>query len=64
MAGSGFRPRLLEFQGGTEDYGTFKVHRETILILKDRDAREQTGRLFGSILEYRGRFKVFSYVVD
>ena len=60
----GFSVVSLSFKGGTEDYGTFKVHRETILILKDRDAREQTGRLFGSILEYKGRFKVFSYVVD
>lgn len=60
----GFSLVSLSFKGGTEDYGTFKVHRETVLILKDREAREQTGRLFGSILEYKGRFKVFSYVVD
>ena len=60
----GFVLVSLSFKGGTEDYGTFKVHRETVLILRDRDAREQTGRLFGSILEYKGRFKVFSYVVD
>lgn len=60
----GFALVSLSFRGGTEDYGTFKVHRETILILRDRDAHEQTGRLFGSILEYKGRFKIFSYVVD
>lgn len=60
----GFSLVSLSFKGGTEDYGTFKVHRETVLILKDRDAREQSGRLFGSTLEYKGRFKVFSYVVD
>ena len=60
----GFSLVSLSFKGGTEDYGTFKVHRETVLVLKDREALEQTGRLFGSILEHRGRFKVFSYVVD
>lgn len=60
----GFSLVSVSFKGGTEDYGTFKVHRETSLVLKDRDGRDQTGRLFGSILEYRGRFKVFSYVVD
>jgi hypothetical protein len=54
----------LEFKGGAEDYGTFIVHRETVLLLRDRDAREQTGRLFGSMIEHRGRFKVFSFIVD
>ena len=54
----------VSFKGGIEDYGTFKVHRESTLLLKDREGREQTGRLFGSILEHGGRFKVFSYVVD
>lgn len=60
----GFVLVSLTFKGGTEDYGTFKVHRETVLVLKDRDGREQSGRLFGSIIEHKGRFKVFSYVVD
>ncbi len=60
----GFVLVSLSFKGGVEDYGTFKVHRESVLILKDREGREQTGRLFGSILEHQGRFKVFSYVVD
>ncbi len=60
----GFVLVALTFKGGTEDYGTFKVHRETVLVLKDRDAHEQTGRLFGSIIEHKGRFKVFSYIVD
>lgn len=60
----GFAIVSLSFKEGVEDYGTFKVHRESVLILKDREGREQTGRLFGSILEHEGRFKVFSYVVD
>jgi len=60
----GFILVSLEFKGGTDDYGTFRVHRETVLLLKDRGAREQTGRLFGSMIEHKGRFKVFSYVVD
>jgi hypothetical protein len=60
----GFVLVSLSFKGGTEDYGTFKVHRETVLVLRDRDGREQNGRLFGSIIEHKGRFKVFSYVVD
>lgn len=60
----GFAVVFLEFKGGTEDYGTFSVHRETVLLLRDREGKEETGRLFGSIIEHKGRFKVFSYVVD
>lgn len=60
----GFVLVSVNFKGGAEDYGTFKVHRESVLTLRDREGREQTGRLFGSIIEHDGRFKVFSYVVD
>jgi len=60
----GFVLVSLLFKGGVTDYGTYKVHRDTELRLRDKDGREETGRLFGSIIEYQGRFKIFSYVVD
>ncbi|HRB11684.1 MAG TPA: hypothetical protein PKU70_01625 [Vicinamibacteria bacterium] len=60
----GFVLVSVSFAGATDDYGTYRVHRETVLLLRDRDGKEQTGRLFGSMIEHRGRFKVFSYVVD
>ena len=60
----GFVLVSVSFAGATDDYGTYRVHRETVLLLRDREGREQTGRLFGSMIEHRGRFKVFSYVVD
>ena len=60
----GFVLVSVTFKGGADDYGTYRVHRETILVLRDRDGKEQTGRLFGSLIEHKGRFKVFSYVVD
>jgi hypothetical protein len=60
----GFVLVSLSFKGGVTEYGTFRVHRETELRLRDSDGQEQSGRLFGSIIEYKGRFKVFSYVVD
>lgn len=60
----GFVLVSLTFNGGVENYGTFAVHRDTVLLLRDGDGKEQTGRLFGSIIEHKGRFKVFSYVVD
>lgn len=61
---SGLTLISLEFAGGVQDYGTFRVHRDTVLSLKDRDGRELRARLFGSAIESEGRFKVFSYVVD
>ena len=60
----GFVLVSVDFKGGADDYGTYRVHRETVLVLRDRDGREETGRLFGSLIEHKGRFKVFSYVVD
>lgn len=54
----------IDFKGETTDYETFVVRRDSVVTLRDRDGRESQGRLFGSIIEQRGRFKVFSYVVD
>ena len=36
----------VSFAGATDDYVTYRVHRETVLLLRDRDGMEQTGRLF------------------
>jgi hypothetical protein len=52
------------FRGETTDYGPFRVHRESVVSLRDRDGDPRTTRLFGSVIEMHGRFKVFSYVVD
>jgi hypothetical protein len=54
----------VEFHGGAADYGTFRVHRETVLALRDATGRVQPARLYGSTIEMKGRCKVFSYVVD
>lgn len=60
----GFSLVSVEFKGEITDHGTYIVHRDTVLTLKDRDGRQEAGRLFGSIIQQRGRYKVFSYVVD
>ncbi|HUG54163.1 MAG TPA: hypothetical protein VMR21_11195 [Vicinamibacteria bacterium] len=60
----GFEIVSVSFLGETTEYGTFRVHRDTAVSLRDRDGQEQTGRLFGSMIEMNGGFKVFSYVVD
>jgi hypothetical protein len=60
----GFEIVSVSFQGATTDYGTFRIHRETVVSLRDREGEEQSGRLFGSMIEMNDRYKVFSYVVD
>jgi hypothetical protein len=50
--------------GATTRYDTYLVHRQTQLTVRDDDGKLQQVRLFGSILEKDGRFKVFSYVTD
>jgi hypothetical protein len=52
------------FEGETTDYGTYRVMRRSRVTLRDAAGRLTTARLFGSIIEQRGHFKVFSYVAD
>ena len=54
----------VEFSGETTPYRTYRVHRETVLDVRDDEGEELTLALFGSILEREGEFKLFSYVVD
>lgn len=60
----GFRVVSVRFTGETTDYDAFRVHRRSLLVLRDRNGQETTGRVFGSLIEQDGRYKVFSYVVD
>jgi hypothetical protein len=60
----GFRVVSIDFTGATTDYGAFVVRRDSLIRLRDRSGVETTGRLFGSVIEQHGRYKVFSYVVD
>ena len=52
------------FEGPVEDYGPYRIHRESAVRVRMPDGQERTERLFGSMIEHGGRFKVFSYVVD
>ena len=54
----------LRFAKGTDSYQNYKVHNETHLVVKDKNGAQQEVRLFGSMLEVDGRFKLFSFVVD
>lgn len=54
----------LRFAKGTESYPSYKVHKETWLRVRDENGKEQELRLFGSMLEMDGKYKLFSFVVD
>lgn len=60
----GFTVVGVSYAGETTDYETFRVHRATEVTLRDSDGHETKGRLFGSLIEQHGRYKVFSYVTD
>lgn len=50
--------------GGRTEYESYTVHRETTLRVRDTTGVEHELRLWGSMLEQDGEWKVFSYVVD
>lgn len=52
------------FGGPPRDYGPFRVYPDTRVTVRDRDGEVRTLRLFGSMLETNGAWKVFSYIVD
>jgi hypothetical protein len=54
----------ISFDGDTTDYETYRVLRKSKVTLRDAAGRRTTARLFGSVIEQQGHFKVFSYVVD
>jgi hypothetical protein len=67
MAAIGGRQLGLEdfrFTGGVEEYETYRLHRNTLLHLRDEEGKLQVIRLFGSVLELDGQFKIFSFNHD
>ncbi len=51
----------IRFTGETTRYESYKVHSESLLVLRDEVGDRQTVRLFGSVLELDGQFKIFSF---
>jgi hypothetical protein len=55
----------ITFKGDTTDYESFVVRRKSMLRVKDRDTGEELSlALFGSVMEWNGKYKLFSYVTD
>lgn len=61
---AGARVSRIDFRGETSRYGDLTIRRESVVTVIDRAGRPVDVRLFGSMLEQNGRFKVFSYVTD
>jgi hypothetical protein len=62
-AGQRYSLLRLDFSGRTR-YPGFVVHRRASVEVRDDNGRERRLRLWGSMIEQAGRWKVFSYVVD
>ena len=63
-AGRRYDLLAVEFDGESTPYDTYTVHRESRLVVRGADGTQEQVRLFGSILERSGAYKLFSYVVD
>jgi hypothetical protein len=50
------------FEDETEEYRTYKVHRDARLMVVDENRKEQELNLFGSVLEMDDEFKIYSFV--
>ena len=53
----------VDFEDRT-DYGTYRLHRQATLRVRDASGRADVIRVCGSMIEKDGTWKVFSYVVD
>jgi len=62
--GKKYEFRSIRFLGETTQYDSYRVHRESELTVKESDGTERQIRVFGSVIEKSGRYKVFSYVID
>ena len=60
---SGLRLRRVTFDATTQ-YPSFAVHRDSRLHMIDAQGHEYSVRLFGSVVEKEGRYKIFSFVTD
>lgn len=54
----------VRFEKGTERYTSYRVYKETHLIVRDETGAQAEIRLFGSMLEIDGKYKLFSFVSD
>lgn len=54
----------IRFAGGATDRASFRVLNDSRLTIRDESGVEREMKLFGSMLEMDGRYKLFSHVID
>jgi len=56
---------LLEvrFEEKVQEYPSFRIHKDAMLIVRDESGQKREMNLFGSIIELDGEFKIFSFVL-
>jgi hypothetical protein len=52
------------FSGETTDHSIYHAHRDTRLIVINDEGKEMELKLFGSIMEMDGQFKIISYKIS
>ena len=62
--GRRYQLESVTFKGESTVYATIQVKRESELFVRDAEGTVHSLRAFGSMVNRRGRYKVFSYVVD
>lgn len=62
--GRTFRISQVSFNRKPERYGNCTVHSGAVTTVKDEAGQEQRVRIFGSLIEMNGFYKVFSYSID
>jgi hypothetical protein len=63
-AGRRYELVSLRFAGGSKAYERFVVHSDTRVTVLDEAGHTYELKLFGSMLEQNGQYKLFSFVVD
>jgi hypothetical protein len=62
--GQPFALVAVTFEGRSTDYGSFRLHREAMLAIRDPAGKSHNLRLFGSMIESTHGWKIYSYIID
>jgi hypothetical protein len=64
LGGRRYELREVRFEGPRSEHGTYRVYRDTVLVVADPAGEPAELRILGSMLEADRGWKVFSYLVD
>jgi len=61
MTGKSFKYETVKFEDPVENYETYSIHTNSVITLSDSIGIKRNLKLFGSVVEKNGRFKLLSY---